>query len=482
MNKMLEEGAIALNTRCVRETSSSQNWMSMVSGACIEQHGVFGNAWEPYNAPIVPTVKNEKGFFPTLFDDLYEHRPDDKVYAYYVWTDEARMYDLSHVTKNVTGYDDDTTLDMAFEAYLSDQPEFLFVSLNLPDEMGHTYGHESEEYLGSISHLDAKVGAFVEELKKRNMLEDVTILITGDHGGLHFGHGGDSPQELTTAILMYGGDVTKGKVMEHGYMIYDVAATIAGLLDIELPRECSGKFLAEAYEPVTGKKYVPVPFIRAAGDSVSQATDITISADAPDCEIYYTTDGSVPDSSSIKYTEPFKIDNSCVIKAVAFRDGQSGMTGDKVVYPAFSEGEPKVAYKFFQNWNGMSLPDFGKLGRATKEGYLYDINLDALQIDDLDHFAVQFATNLNVKESGEYFFNLLSDDGSALYIDGVKVIDNDGSHSATSVTKSVQLSAGIHSLRLDFFEDCYGQTLELLWKLTKNGTYRPVLGSDLVRM
>lgn len=481
MNKMVEEGAIALNTRCVRETSSSQNWMSMISGTCIEHHGVFGNAWERDNAPIEPTVKNEIGLFPTVFDYLYQQRPDAKVYAYYQWTEQDRMYDLSHVTKRVTGYDDDTTLDMALEAYLKDQPEFLFVSLNLPDEMGHTYGHESEEYLNSITHLDAKVGAFVEKLKEKNMLDDVTIIITGDHGGIRYGHGGDSPQELLTAILMYGGNVTKGRIMEHGYMIYDVGATIAGLLNIELPRECVGKFIYEAYEPATEKKYVPVPFIRVNYDSNTGGAAISISADAPGCSIYYTTDGTTPTTDSRKYESPFIIDNSCIIKAIASKENQSSIIGDRTAYLPSGTGNPKVAYKYFENWKGLTLPNFDKIGKATKEGFIYDITLNALDVENKDDFAIQFSTKLNIPESGEYLFEIISDDGSALYIDGVKIIDNDGSHSASAAKTTVELEKGIHSIRVDYFDDHGGQIIELYWGSVKIGNYRPILSTDFVR-
>jgi hypothetical protein len=477
MNKMIEEGAVTMNARSVRETSSSQNWMSMVSGTCIEQHGVYDNSWEPYNAPIEPTVKNAKGLFPTIFDHLFEQRPDAKVYAYYQWTGQDRMYDLSHVTKRVTGMTDDEILDGAMQAYLDDQPDFLFVSLNITDEMGHEYGHESDEYLNAISHLDEKVGKFVEELKSRNLLDDVTIIITADHGGIRYGHGGDTPQELLIPIIMYGGKVTKGKVMEHGYMIYDVGATVAGLLNIKLPRECYGKFISEAYEPATGKEYVPVPFIRVSQDG----TEVSMTADAEGCSIRYTIDGSEPDANSNEYAGPFKIDNSCVVKAAAFRNGQKGFTGDRTIYLASSAGEPKVAYKYFDDWHGTSLPDFGKIGRAAKEGFINDINLDALGIENKDHFAVQFSTNLNVPENGTYFFNLLSDDGSALYIDGEKVLDNDGSHSAASVTNSVRLSAGIHSLRVDFFDDTYGQMLSLSWRNADDRSFKPVLNTDLTR-
>ena len=56
-NHLIENGAVSLHTRCVRETVSGQNWMSMVSGAPIEIHGVFTNGWNPGKPENVPPAR-----------------------------------------------------------------------------------------------------------------------------------------------------------------------------------------------------------------------------------------------------------------------------------------------------------------------------------------------------------------------------------------------------------------------------------------
>ena len=48
-----------------------------------------------------------------------------------------------------------------------------------------------------------------------------------------------------------------------------------------------------------------------------------------------------------------------------------------------------------------------------------------------------------------------------LYIDGVKVVDNGGGHSARLREGVVALESGFHRLRVDYFEDYMGQTLEV---------------------
>ena len=78
-----------------------------------------------------------------------------------------------------------------------------------------------------------------------------------------------------------------------------------------------------------------------------------------------------------------------------------------------------------------------------------------------DHFAYEFRTLMNVPEKGIYRFYTFSDDGSALYVDGQLVVDNDGGHSGRRAEGKVALEKGLHELRLLYFEDYMGQELEV---------------------
>lgn len=64
------------------------------------------------------------------------------------------------------------------------------------------------------------------------------------------------------------------------------------------------------------------PTISPEGGKYADSVTITITA-AEDAEIYYTTDGTTPDETSTKYTEPFDITNSCTLKAIAIEAGKS---------------------------------------------------------------------------------------------------------------------------------------------------------------
>jgi hypothetical protein len=104
--------------------------------------------------------------------------------------------------------------------------------------------------------------------------------------------------------------------------------------------------------------------------------------------------------------------------------------------------------------------------KPIKQGVLKNFSID--EADSLDHFGFEFRTWIKIPEKTIYYFYTCSDDGSKLFIDGELIVDNDGSHATQYAdSKAVALEAGYHELRLRYFEDYGGQTLEVGF-LSKN--------------
>ena len=70
----------------------------------------------------------------------------------------------------------------------------------------------------------------------------------------------------------------------------------------------------------TYKGYSMEPTFNIDGGYVESGTEIKLSTN-DNSEIYYTTNGSFPNSNSTKYTKPIKIDKTTVIKAISYKDG-----------------------------------------------------------------------------------------------------------------------------------------------------------------
>jgi len=82
-------------------------------------------------------------------------------------------------------------------------------------------------------------------------------------------------------------------------------------------QEISGDIQAQI---ACGAQRVETPVFDPQGGTRAPV-DVTISSDTADAEIYYTTDGSRPDSDSDLYTAPLHFDDPVTLKARAFKEG-----------------------------------------------------------------------------------------------------------------------------------------------------------------
>jgi len=80
-----------------------------------------------------------------------------------------------------------------------------------------------------------------------------------------------------------------------------------------------------------------------------------------------------------------------------------------------------------------------------------------------DNFSVRWVGRLNVAEPGNYEFYLTSDDGSRLFIGDTLVVDNWGVHSLESKQANVELEAGAHAFRLEYFDGTGDAVVKLEW-------------------
>ena len=78
--------------------------------------------------------------------------------------------------------------------------------------------------------------------------------------------------------------------------------------------------------------------------------------------------------------------------------------------------------------------------------------------------AILFEGNLEVPRSGEYQFQLASDDGARLLVDGREIATTPAEFSIRRTTARVQLATGTHDFRLEYLNLASYAILELQWK------------------
>ena len=83
-------------------------------------------------------------------------------------------------------------------------------------------------------------------------------------------------------------------------------------------------------------------------------------------------------------------------------------------------------------------------------------------------FRVRWTGYLVVPQSGSYTFGTTSDDGSAVAIDGDRVVDNGGEHGALTRTGRVRLERGSHVVLIDYSQA--GGLYEMTWSWAPEGS------------
>lgn len=121
-----------------------------------------------------------------------------------------------------------------------------------------------------------------------------------------------------------------------------------------------------------------------------------------------------------------------------------------------------LKYKVYEgSW--AKLPDFSSL-KPVAEGSLDSQLLDLKVSKKRDNFGVVYQANLEIPKTADYEFELGSDDGSQLIVDGENEILIDGVHPPQFQKKKLKLEEGLHTIEVRYFEGSGGEELYLTLK------------------
>lgn len=485
MDSLIREGSFLPGVRTVLPSSSSANWASMLTGGGPEQHGVTNNDWRIDDHTLEPVVSNEKNRFPSIFNIIREQRPDAETGSVYQWDGFGNLYQRELVSHDRHYSTEDSTA-AAFADYIREKkPLFAWAHFDDVDGAGHGLGHGTTEYFKAVHHADSCIGVIMAGIREAGIADNTMIIITSDHGGIGFGHGGHSLEETTVPGIYCGSGIKKGYVVKQQVYQYDLAATAAFALGLTAPYAWIGRPVKAAFngdeEPNNlwlGVTRSPAPVIypdaymsqRAGGLYVDSTAQVTITLrNSSQQPIHYTLDGSEPQQSSPVYTSPFPLTRTTIVKAKSFgQSGQESQTATAYFRIVKSGGGNGVQLRYYPGKEWSRLPDFSRLKAATTwNSYEFDVPFSRVQSllqPGNSCFGLVYESYLQIDQEGEYQFYTRSDDGSKLYIDNHQVVDNDGDHGILETTGAMRLTAGRHSVRVEFINAGGGYWLDVYYK------------------
>lgn len=188
--------------------------------------------------------------------------------------------------------------------------------------------------------------------------------------------------------------------------------------------------------------------------------------------VRYTIDGSEVGPSSPMYTEPLVLRETTHLRARAF-DGEGAalrqaeaiirIIGPDEWHSGVSFVRPPAPGLLVEAFEGewRSLDQMAGRIPATRSVVLgVDAARDAPRGE---HAALRYTGHLLVPRDGLYTFTTRSDDGSRLRIQGMMVVDNDGTHAMREKSGKVALRAGHHPIEITWFNARGAAGLEVRW-------------------
>jgi len=215
-----------------------------------------------------------------------------------------------------------------------------------------------------------------------------------------------------------------------------------------------------------------IDYFIAAPTSIGMSTfvgdSLTIKLDSPfkDAKIYYTLDGSEPNSSSTLYNTQIIIKDKATLKAKTILPSEKASA-------VFEKSYRKIKYQeattLTNTTNGLvldyfkgnisKLSEFDKLDPSKQLENTTKITLP--KILPKGNFGLLFSGYIKILEDGVYTFFTSSDDGSGLYINDKLVVDNDGFHGMQEKKGEIALRKGYHKFSVRYFEGGGGKGLEV---------------------
>ena len=196
-------------------TISGPGWSAILCGVWSDKHLVTNNNF----------ANNNYAQYPSVFQRIENFDSNLNTVSICHWSpiNNSIVMADADITTNVN-----SDLNVALEAIShleNNDPHVIFLHFDDIDHAGHANGFAADipEYVAAIEDVDVHIGAIKKalELRPNYASENWVVLITSDHGGLNFGHGGNSIEEENVMFIVSGDDITQEVVTKDSTLVLD---------------------------------------------------------------------------------------------------------------------------------------------------------------------------------------------------------------------------------------------------------------------
>lgn len=245
LDALLAEGTLSIQTRVVMPSVTLPNWTSHLTGSGPEQHGVVNNDWtlSDFKLPAIET--DADGYYPSVFKVLKEAVPQAKTAFYYNWANLIYPYNKQYLDEvsflENDGYVANYNKALHFLIENRKSPTLVFLYSVHTDHAGHKHKWMSPQYIRSIEEADVEIGKFIDQMKQEDLYDGTHFMFLSDHGGIEYGHGGVSVDEMIVPWGITGPGISKGLKMSEANNTVNTASVILRLFNVEQPTAWTGE-------------------------------------------------------------------------------------------------------------------------------------------------------------------------------------------------------------------------------------------------
>jgi len=227
---LINDGIYINNALCSingQPTVSGPGWSTMITGVWYDKHGVSDNSFSGSNFDEYPP-------FNVL---LEESGQEYHTASFIMWTPIHTQIFSSTMDYNELHSTYDGSVAQGAADYMSTpNVDVIFLDFDDVDIAGHSYGFspEVDQYIDAIENVDGYIGWVIDSMENRPTFqnEDWLIMITSDHGGIGYGHGGQTIEERQIPIIMSGTLVSEETIPEQSYLT-NLVSTVLNYFGIE---------------------------------------------------------------------------------------------------------------------------------------------------------------------------------------------------------------------------------------------------------
>lgn len=232
---LMDAGAYSLTARTISYAVTLPGHASMLSGMCLDKHGVDWDVTTYYKGYSKGTDIFDLTHAAGLKSVMIVNKEKLRQLAQPETTDVFRVvYGVESVIMNA-----------AIEQ-LPSGFDLMFIHIGSPDYRGHKYGWMSDAQFIALRDGDAALGLLLDALDRSGLRDSTLIIITSDHGGQDDTHVGTHIEDLLIPWVVSGPGV-QHKQLTVQVNTMDTAATAAYALELPIPLEWDGVPVMEIF-------------------------------------------------------------------------------------------------------------------------------------------------------------------------------------------------------------------------------------------